>query len=145
MFCGRGAGGGNDSCQGDSGGPITNSNGVQVGVVSWGQGCCGDEDYSRVYSRISGDIDWINEQICELSSNPPDFCNTSGNNDDGNNSDGGNGNNGGNGSAPPADSTIPVVVDITFDDYPEEIGLKLTVHSTGQEITNRPAGSFVGD
>jgi hypothetical protein len=141
MFCGGVTGGGKDSCQGDSGGPIMNSNGVQVGVVSWGQGC-GDEDYSGVYSRISGAKDWVNEQICELSSNPPDFCNNSGNNDGGYN--GSNGDNGGNDSAPPA-GTIPVVVDITFDDYPEESGLKLTVQSTGQVITNLPAGSFVGD
>jgi hypothetical protein len=156
MFCGGVSGGGKDSCQGDSGGPIMNSNGVQVGVVSWGQGCA-NEDYSGVYSRISGAIDWINEQICELSSNPPDLCNNSGNNGGENNSTGGNDNNGGandstggndnnggNGSAPPA-GTIPVVIDITFDDYPEESGLKLTVQSTGHVITNRPAGSFVGD
>jgi secreted trypsin-like serine protease len=144
MFCGGATAGGKDSCQGDSGGPIMNSNGVQIGIVSWGQGC-GDEDYSGVYSRISGAIDWINEQICELSSDPPDFCNNGDNNGGGNNGNGDNGNNGGNGSAPPGDGTIPVVVEITFDDYPEESGLKLIVQSTGQVITNRPAGSFVGD
>ena len=31
--------GGKDSCQGDSGGPLFDANGMQVGVVSWGEGC----------------------------------------------------------------------------------------------------------
>jgi trypsin len=42
MFCAGVSGGGKDSCQGDSGGPIViqqNGQDVQVGVVSWGDGC----------------------------------------------------------------------------------------------------------
>ena len=42
MFCAGVDGGGKDSCQGDSGGPIVKRIGdqhVQVGVVSWGEGC----------------------------------------------------------------------------------------------------------
>jgi trypsin len=42
MFCAGVTGGGKDSCQGDSGGPIViqqNGQDVQVGVVSWGDGC----------------------------------------------------------------------------------------------------------
>lgn len=40
MFCAGLSQGGKDSCQGDSGGPIINtSSRVQLGVVSWGEGC----------------------------------------------------------------------------------------------------------
>jgi secreted trypsin-like serine protease len=73
MICAGVPEGGKDSCQGDSGGPLVDSRGVQVGVVSWGYGC-GRPDYAGVYSRVSVVGDWINEQICELSDNPPDFC-----------------------------------------------------------------------
>lgn len=64
---------GKDSCQGDSGGPILDSNGVQVGIVSWGQGCA-QPGFPGIYARISGGIDWINRQICDLSDNPPPSC-----------------------------------------------------------------------
>jgi secreted trypsin-like serine protease len=47
----------------------------QVGVVSWGFGC-GRLSYSGVYSRVSGAIDWITQQICQLSTNPPPSCST---------------------------------------------------------------------
>jgi len=58
---------GKDSCQGDSGGPLLvkgadRLSDVQVGVVSWGEGCA-SPGYPGVYARVSSQIDWINEQI----------------------------------------------------------------------------------
>lgn len=77
MLCAGVPGGGKDSCQGDSGGPLViksaNGDDIQVGVVSWGYGC-GREEYSGVYSRISGAKEWIDKQVCELSENPPPGC-----------------------------------------------------------------------
>jgi trypsin len=74
MFCAAVPGGGKDSCQGDSGGPIFDSYGVQVGVVSWGNGCA-RPNFPGVYARVSGGYDWIKQQICTLSTQkPPSIC-----------------------------------------------------------------------
>ncbi len=57
--------GGKDSCNGDSGGPlITNEGGepLQVGVVSWGEGC-GLENYYGVYTRVAAFQDWMAEHM----------------------------------------------------------------------------------
>jgi len=74
MFC-AGTGGGKDSCQGDSGGPIFTKREPfeQVGIVSWGRGCA-QRRYPGVYSRISGEFDWIKSQVCEFANTPPPYC-----------------------------------------------------------------------
>ena len=66
--------GGTDSCQGDSGGPIISTIGdqpVQVGVVSWGEGCA-RPGKPGVYSRVSGAYDWIAETACSLGAS--EYC-----------------------------------------------------------------------
>ena len=76
MMCAAVAGGGKDSCQGDSGGPlvqIVNGEHIQVGIVSWGEGCARPFK-SGVYSCVSGEIAWIEQQVCLMSSNPPSRC-----------------------------------------------------------------------
>jgi trypsin len=60
------AGGGKDSCQGDSGGPLvvfdhTNTP-VQVGIVSWGEGCAAPNKYG-IYSKVSSAIKWIKQTM----------------------------------------------------------------------------------
>lgn len=76
-FCAGFGGGGKDSCFGDSGGPIfENHNGtaLQVGVVSWGEGCA-RPNKSSVYARVSAVYDWIQSQICDLATvNRPVSC-----------------------------------------------------------------------
>jgi trypsin len=68
MFCaGDVERGGRDACQGDSGGPIVIRNGdrhVQVGMVSWGEGC-GSKGKPGVYTRLSGFTDWVKNIICD--------------------------------------------------------------------------------
>ena len=67
---------------GDSGGPLIipgtdASEDVQIGVVSWGNGCA-YEGYPGVYSRMSSGFNWIKKTVCEESSLPPtDFCEAS--------------------------------------------------------------------
>lgn len=56
------AAGGKDSCQGDSGGPMVvfdqRNDPVQIGVVSWGEGCAGADKYG-IYSNVSSAYEWI--------------------------------------------------------------------------------------
>ena len=59
MICAGLTEGGKDSCQGDSGGPMVDSEGRQVGVVSWGYGCA-YPGYPGVYAEVSAFIDFIN-------------------------------------------------------------------------------------
>lgn len=66
-FCAGLLAGGKDSCQGDSGGPLISrgknvQGDVQVGVVSWGDGC-GKPDKPGVYARLATLGPWVKAQM----------------------------------------------------------------------------------
>jgi trypsin len=65
---------GMDSCYGDSGGPLLSSDGLLVGIVSFGFKCA-KAGYPTVYSRVGGLGAFIRNGICDMSSNPPASCN----------------------------------------------------------------------
>ena len=68
--------GGLDSCYGDSGGPLLTKDNVQVGIVSWADGC-GNIDAPAVAARVSYvTTDWVQPQVClhTATTNPPDYC-----------------------------------------------------------------------
>lgn len=62
MLCAGLLEGGKDACQGDSGGPLftvaPDKKFVQVGVVSWGDGCAQPKQ-PGLYTRLSRYADWI--------------------------------------------------------------------------------------
>jgi secreted trypsin-like serine protease len=57
-----------DTCQGDSGGPMfvkmQDNSFVQVGIVSWGDGCGIPRTYG-VYARVSAYMDWIRKTMAD--------------------------------------------------------------------------------
>ena len=64
-----------DACTGDSGGILIATNegeDVPIGITSWGSGCA--SNYPGVYARISQAKDWIEKQICQMSTTKPLFC-----------------------------------------------------------------------
>jgi trypsin len=76
MFCAGFTSGGKDSCQGDSGGPIfevRDGQPVQVGVVSFGEGCA-RPNKSGVYARVSGAYDWIQSTMKKLNEGDTSGC-----------------------------------------------------------------------
>ncbi|XP_063228222.1 trypsin-1-like [Bacillus rossius redtenbacheri] len=59
QMCAGYSDGGKDACQGDSGGPVV-AEGVQVGIVSGGQGC-GRPNSPGLYTRVSAFREWIRD------------------------------------------------------------------------------------
>jgi hypothetical protein len=77
MFCAGYITGGKDSCQDDSGGPIfevrEGGEPVQMGVVSFGEGCA-RPGKSGVYSRVSGAYTWIQDTMRNLDAGDTSGC-----------------------------------------------------------------------
>lgn len=67
-ICTRGDG---DGCVFDSGGPVIVENNTLVGLISFGVDC-GDPIYPAVNARVSAVHDWIDQIVCEYSSDPPE-------------------------------------------------------------------------
>ncbi|XP_038046698.1 serine protease 27-like [Patiria miniata] len=69
-FCAGDPEGNQDACKGDAGGPVMrqmtaadgNKRWVQIGIVSWGEGCAQEGRYG-IYTRLSAYKDWIQDHI----------------------------------------------------------------------------------
>lgn len=120
-MCGGYKEGGKDSCQGDSGGPLVvkvKEEYVQVGVVSWGEGCAAPNKYG-VYANVAALNSWIGNAVA-------------GNEQPGGGSGGGNG--GGDGSGgdggegPTGEETYFAVQDkLSWSEGEEEIAFTIEI------------------
>lgn len=105
MFCaGRMPRGGFDACGGDSGGPIVQGN-VQVGIVSWGEGCA-RPGFPGVYTAVWRELPFIKQTICSRAFSPPEWACE---------------------AIPPANASDPFSIEVIVehDDHPEEIWWRL--------------------
>jgi trypsin len=74
MLCAGVTEGGKDTCYGDSGGPLVGTtNKIQYGITSFGVGCA-RPGLPSVYTRVSAHEIFIQNTICEHSSQPPANC-----------------------------------------------------------------------
>jgi hypothetical protein len=79
-----------------------------------------------VYARISGAIDWIEDQVCSLSDNPPNDCGRSG-------------------PRPPRPNTRERIrVDVLYDNHPEDTGWSILTDSL-DTVAESELGSVEGD
>lgn len=109
MMCAEESNRAEDACQGDSGGPLvmhTDSGDYQVGVVSWGIGCA-HADFPGVYARVSSQYNWIQDEVCKRSSDPPSYLQCGGSSS---------------GSVIETDDSVSVTDDAT-DDAPNSSGV----------------------
>ena len=63
MICAGTVAGSRDSCQGDSGGPLLTADYVQVGIVSYGDGC-GQPGIPTIYTEVAAFESFIRQGIC---------------------------------------------------------------------------------
>ena len=106
------------TCMGDSGGPLVDETGsTLVGVISFGSGCQADH-IPDGHARMSAVYDWIQEQICFISANPPDTCAST--------------------TKPRDPSAVEVVIDFTHDFYPEETTFAIRSKETLKNVYAGP-------
>ena len=106
------------TCLGDSGGPLTDANSNSlVGVISFGVGCKADL-IPDGHVRLSEVYDWIHEQMCLISANPPLDCAFT--------------------TKPRDPSAVNVMIDFTHDFYPEQTTYAITSKKTRKTLYAGP-------
>eukprot|EP00521_Asterionellopsis_glacialis_P011232 CAMPEP_0195294664 /NCGR_PEP_ID=MMETSP0707-20130614/15666_1 /TAXON_ID=33640 /ORGANISM="Asterionellopsis glacialis, Strain CCMP134" /LENGTH=617 /DNA_ID=CAMNT_0040355701 /DNA_START=142 /DNA_END=1995 /DNA_ORIENTATION=+ len=141
---------GEDSCQGDSGGPLISegssaSEDELVGIVSWGFSCA-DPNFPGVYTRISHVHEWIQDVICEHSDSPPPYMNCIQKDDRVDIDENPNNTPSAvqvDASYPLEEPAFPIIIEITLDEYPEEIGWSFhRISSQAEEVYTVRRGTY---
>ena len=73
LLCAGSTEAGNSICLGDSGGPLVSNDGILVGITSWTLQCKVDA-LPDGFARISAMYDWVQEKICQISTDAPPSC-----------------------------------------------------------------------
>ena len=73
LLCAGSTDAGNSICLGDSGGPLISNDGILVGITSWTVQCKVDA-VPDGFARISAMYDWVQEKICQISTDAPPSC-----------------------------------------------------------------------
>ena len=119
VMCTDPFGGTTATCLGDSGGPLTDATGsTLVGVISFGSGCEAD-NIPDGHVRLSEVSNWVQEQICSLSANPPSSCGLGL-------------------SSRVASRAVPMVIDFSHDFYPEETTFAVRSKETQETVYAGP-------
>ena len=87
---------------------------IQMGITSWRNECALPSSRG-VYTRISAVKDWIDEQVCAMSSSPPSGC--------------------------PEKEGVAILVEVTYDNFPYETGW--SINQDGRVIESRAEGTMV--